>query len=821
MSNYDHRISSMLRRERPGVMFPWLSYDEKFNLLYCEGGFMGRSYEASLLSGIDQTSITQFIGALNQELPAGTFIQFHRISHPDIHDVMSDYANIRLETEVDSELTKEQRSLLISSSNAEIEYLNERVEKKTLYPDTGIHLHSSRLFVTFKIPVPLIPSDEILKETSDRIDAITAPMIGAGLRMRMLGLDETKAFIKRCFFINQPYDNSIDRETLIKEQIFSPGDMIDQEDGLINISHDNQNTSVAAISVKHFPEQMALQLMSLMAGDPNGIREQIKRPHIFAYSIHFPDHVDKRRSITNKSTTLNYQAYGPLLRWVPKLAYRKKGMDVLVHAGAEGNRFIEVDFRVLIYCPNKEDAYRSAQSYVSLAEGMQFQMARESQIHYPMFLNSMPMFPSTESIGLCHRYKTMAANQAAQFLPILEDWQGTNTPVLMLTTRRGLPMPLDLYDSNTNHNFLISGDTGSGKSFFSQALIWSYLSIGAACFVIEIGNSFKKTCAIFGGSHLRFDLDSNICINPFSTVTELDEEIEILTTIIETMMAPREGLDDFRLSIVREAIRAVFSKYGTRMTPTNIQEYLFSQTDENGRAREMGQMMGEFCDGGAYSQWFNGPANIDLGARLVVLELEDLLAKESLRRVIELALIQRVSREMYSRRKGQKKILFLDEASETLNGPGMEKFVTGAYERIRKHNGAIGIGIQDIMKLNQKGSGAGRAVVGLSNFKFLLKQPSGTVELMKTEKIMTDIGQWGYDQINGLRTIPNLYSEIFVSANSSRGVGRLTLERFKQILFSTRGAERDMVFQWMSEGMSAADAINLFIEKEKLSSQNN
>lgn len=814
MKDYQRRVKDILSREKPENLLPWLAYDQAFRLIYCEGGFLGRVYEASLLSGIDNTSISQLVGALNQDFEPGTFIQIIKLSIPEVSGVLAGYASARMDLNQDTELTADQIALLGRSADAELNHLADRIHNKALYQDSGIYLHSSRLILSIKVPVALVPTDQDIEETSRRISSAVAAFSGAGLKLRELELPEFLAFVRRCFFIDRPDETWWDKDKLIREQIFGPGDSIDQDGGFIDIEREGVSKTLSIISMKHFPEQMALPVIDFLGGDPNGVRDQIKQPYMMAYSVYIPDQLSKRRSVTSKSTALNYQAYGPLLRWIPKLAYRKKGMDALIHATTQGNRIVELDFRVILYNNSRREAERASQSFITMAEGIQFQMARDTLIHYPMFLNSLPLFPTVESIGLTHRYKTMAANQAAQFMPIMEDWQGTRTPIVMLTTRRGLPMPIDLYDATTNYNFLVSGDSGSGKSVIAQALLWGYLSIGAACYIIEIGNSFRKFCNVFGGSHLRFDEDSNICINPFSTITELNEEIEILTSIVATMIAPRDDVDDYRRALIREAIRSVFGKLGTRMTPTDIQEFLFAQEDEDNVQQEMGKMMSEFCQSGAYGHWFNGPANIDLGARLVVLELEDLISKDSLRRVVELALIQRVSREMYERRPGQKKVLFIDEASETLNGPGMEQFVSGAYERIRKHNGAVGVGLQDVTKLANSSSNAGRAVIGLSTFKFLMKQPSGTVELMREHKIMSEIGDWGYEQVKGLRTVPNLYSEVFVASSLGKGVGRLQLDRYRQVLFSTRGAERELIFQWMNDGMSGAQAIQRFLELE-------
>lgn len=43
---------------------------------------------------------------------------------------------------------------------------------------------------------------------------------------------------------------------------------------------------------------------------------------------------------------INYQAYGPMLRWVPKLAY-KHGFDIMLHTMEEGAVLVEMNFSAL------------------------------------------------------------------------------------------------------------------------------------------------------------------------------------------------------------------------------------------------------------------------------------------------------------------------------------------------------------------------------------------------------------------------------------------------------------------------------------------
>ena len=61
-----------------------------------------------------------------------------------------------------------------------------------------------------------------------------------------------------------------------------------------------------------------------------------------------------------------------------------------------------------------------------------------------------------------------------------------------MISRNGQLMSLSLHDSNTNKNLVIAAESGSGKSFLTNELIFSYLSEGAQVWVIDAGKSYQK-----------------------------------------------------------------------------------------------------------------------------------------------------------------------------------------------------------------------------------------------------------------------------------------------------------------------------------------
>ena len=66
---------------------------------------------------------------------------------------------------------------------------------------------------------------------------------------------------------------------------------------------------------------------------------------------------------------------------------------------------------------------------------------------------------------LCRQFNAM------NVLPILSDWKGTGTPVLMFLGRRGQLQFVDLFDNREgNFNFAVVAVSGSGKSYLMNEI---------------------------------------------------------------------------------------------------------------------------------------------------------------------------------------------------------------------------------------------------------------------------------------------------------------------------------------------------------------
>ena len=420
-------------------------------------------------------------------------------------------------------------------------------------------------------------------------------------------------------------------------------------------------------------------------------------------------------------------------------------------------------------------------------------------------------------MGMTHRLKSVATSHATAAAPILVDWTGNAGEGRMTTrgagtifiSRRGHVMLFDPYSSQSGQNFVLAGMTRSGKTVTGQQIIMDQLALGAQVWVIEIGRGFEKLCKLFGGDHIDVRPDMDIGLNPFSSVETLDDELEELVGIIGTMISPSGDLSDYDMATIGIAIRAVYGANGTNATPTHVAQYLAAQ-DHKPRAIEMSEMMHEFTEHGAYGHWFNKPMNVDLTGRFVNLELIELSKRKHLMMVVLMQMMFAIARQISADKDPsdvRRRILFVDEASVLLKIPTAAHFLEGLSRRVAKHRGALGIGIQGLSDLYANEQT--RTIAAQTAHFIVMKQRGDTIkQLEKNEQF--DIGSYGLSQMRTVRKTGE-YAEAFIHSDGAMGVGRLKLNPYRRVLFSTEGPEKEEVLADMRVGMDPDSAIRTFM----------
>lgn len=560
-------------------------------------------------------------------------------------------------------------------------------------------------------------------------------------------------------------------------------------------------------SVSGYPSSFPLWGMGNLIGDFYQDQLAYACPFVITMGAHILNHSDNKSAATMKGARATTNATSAMARFMPEYADKKHDWDIVNKSYAEGMGEVDLYHQVLLMArPGEIDAAENTATSIWRARG--FSLAPQQFMQVPGILTSMPLgFTPTmhkfyKRTGLTSRKTTM---NAVNLSPVLGEWKGTSTPVIQLMGRRGQLMAIDLFDNKRgNYNFAVAASSGSGKSVLANELSAGYLGIGAKVFIIDVGRSYEKLCRLLDGEFIEFinKPDWQICINPFDDIADLSEDMEILKPLVSQMISPSGTLTDYDMPVIEKAISTAWAVKGRGMTITDVSQVMIDSPDPT--ANRLGAQLYPYTREGMYGKYFEGKSNVDFSKDFVVLELEELKSKKDLQSVVLFIMMFRITQCMYKERD-RKKVCIIDEAWDLMRGGNSGIFIEEGYRRARKYGGSFGTLTQSIEDYYK--SPAAQAALDNSDWLFLLKQKKESIEqLERGGKLKLDDS--GKRILTSVKTEQGHYSEIFINSPMGTGVGRLIVDPFTLLVYSSAPEDWSAISHYRQQGLSVTDAIN-------------
>jgi conjugal transfer ATP-binding protein TraC len=530
-------------------------------------------------------------------------------------------------------------------------------------------------------------------------------------------------------------------------------------------------------------------------------------PFVITMGAHILNQSDNKSTATIRGARATTNATSPMARFMPEYADKKHDWDIVNKSYAAGMGEVDLYHQVLLMArPDAIEAVENTATSIWRARG--FSLVPQQFMQVPGILTSMPLgFTPTmhkfyKRTGLTSRKTTM---NAVNMSPVLGEWKGTSTPVIQLMGRRGQLMALDLFDNKGgNYNFAVAASSGSGKSVLANELSTGYLGIGAKVFIIDVGRSYEKLCRLLDGEFIEFvnNPDWQICINPFDNIDDLSEDMEILKPLVAQMISPSGTLTDYDMPVIEKAITTAWMKKNRSMTITDVAQAMLDSEDPT--AHRLGAQLYPYTRDGMYGKYFEGKSNVDFTKDFVVLELEELKSKKDLQSVVLFIMMFRITQCMYKERD-RKKVCIIDEAWDLMRGGNSGIFIEEGYRRARKYGGSFGTLTQSIEDYYK--NPAAQAALDNSDWLFLLKQKKESIEqLERGGKLKLD--ESGKRILSSVKTEQGHYSEIFINSPMGSGVGRLIVDPFTLLVYSSAPEDWSAISHYRKEGLSVTEAIN-------------
>jgi conjugation system TraG family ATPase len=364
---------------------------------------------------------------------------------------------------------------------------------------------------------------------------------------------------------------------------------------------------------------------------------------------------------------------------------------------------------------------------------------------------------------------------------------------IRFTDRQGIPLKIDLADlpmqTNriNNRNKFVLGPSGSGKSFFMNALIEQYCMWNKRpnprwlmdVVIVDTGHSYSGLCQYYQGKYITYNEEKPITTNPFS-ITEEEYNIEkkdYLLTLISLLWKTVEGtVSQVEADVISNTISAYYSSFFSkesnidRLCFNSFYEFALEKIPEIKERERIGFELDEFrfvlkkfYRGGEFENLLNEEVDHSLFTEsFVIFEIDSIKEHKVLFPIVTLIIMDVFIQKMRFRTK-YRKALIIEEAWKAIASPLMAGYILYLYKTVRKFWG------EAIVVTQELGDIIGNAVV-----KDSIINNSDTICLLDQTKFKDN-----YSQIASLLSInENERKKIFTINQLDNQEGR---GRFKEV----------------------------------------
>ncbi len=815
-------LDRMTSRHPFSAYLNYLAYEPSLDLYLNQDGSLGFLWECSPLTFAGPKTLTSLEGLFRAGLPKGSVLQL--LLHADSHiaPILDAYRESRTVQDI----------IVRTSTEQIIGFMDKG--REGLAALSNIPVRNFRLLVAVKLPghtPDMVDAARFLDQEKTKVlrdikRQLSETLKAALLAPRSMQPGDLLAWARRLFnhypegYPEHNFSVYSDRIPLRKQILNSDTVLREANDHLQ--AGDN---FFCCTTPKSIPGQVdPLQTNALFGGIWGLISDmdQIKTGFLYTLNIIFEEGLEAKIH-AKCNLLLNQQAVGslsPLLR--RKQQEHLEATDALEH----GVKFVRIMPVLLVWDRDLERARESCTRARRLWEDNGYVMQQDTFVLKILFLSALPfcLYTTGKNIDNLERDFIAPVPSVTPLLPVQGDFAGTGgTPKLIFTGRKGQLVSLDFFAKGApNHNIVCGATTGSGKSFLVNFLAFNYYSCGALVRIIDIGGSYKKIANMLGARYLDFQPGATICLNPFSSIQEPDEELKSVTAVFAQMAysnSDSERCNDTELNMLRNAVRWAWQQEGQDADADTVYAFLasfpelpaadFDAMGDNPAlievARKLAFNIREFTSHGFHGKFFTGPSTFDIHRdAFVVLELENLKIQPDLYRVVTLLVLNAVTQDLYLSDRSRSRLIIFDEAWQFLGKAAMlAPVINEGYRRARKYNGSFMVITQSILDLESFGE-VGRVINGNSAFKIYLE--SSDFDQARKQGLI-EYDDFVLRLLKSVKSHPPKYSEIFFDTPFGLGVARLVVNHYDYFIYTSKPAEIAAIEAMVKAGLSYHQAI--------------
>lgn len=783
---------------------------------------VGRCYEMSPLAG-GGAEFAGLIQNVYKSAPDDSVLQISLLNAPD-YDVP--YNLVRGKTHGNNLLQE------LIHRQAQIYERAQRVDALADMPA----INRKTLIVSFMTPVNLI-NEATLEQSLTKQNEFLAGLKACGFADVESRTPAELLAIYRNFFniYDRRKELPLDELMELRHQAFGPDEVFDfaPDDHAVF----NGRLYCSAIVPKSLPRRISHGLTNLLIGAPlnrgqtkegGGVR--VKTPFILNATVRVANQAKEldriEKAIKSRSRADNKL---PFSLGTENSAEILEDLQYLQRVCKDGsNKLTFASLTAFVFSSNKDELAQARTDVKTTMDNLDFDARDVIDTTGVRFVQCLPLNYSVKIAERVESEALVPASVAAKLMPIFGDYRGNASGSAsrmgtVYLTRRGSAHYFDPFLANTNKNGVLSAASGVGKSFNTQYMIASELASGGWVVLFDNGRSSKKFCESVDGDYLEFTQDATVraSLNPFTGLSEEEflEQQPDITALILKMAYFNEPEEKGSRIAVSEAVKAAYGRLRGKADINTVIEALTTikdNTDDSAFKSEVQNAacnliprLRNFVDSPARGDYFLGESNLATRNQFTVFELAGLDGDEHLKQCVLFFVMNTLMRQI--KKFSGRKLIMLDEAWQLLKDEGAAAVMEGLYRKARKDEGSIWVITQSPRDLANNATG--EVILSQSAWKLIMEQEPEEIDKIVAEGVMTKFAGDPYFNklIKDVKSRKGVYSEVLICGPSTYEVVRLYVDRFTAALFSTDGADRDVVFQLMRSGVSAVDAVNMVI----------
>lgn len=450
---------------------------------------------------------------------------------------------------------------------------------------------------------------------------------------------------------------------------------------------------------------------------------------------------------------------------------------------AQGEKVFHSSLQVLVRSTSNEDLENKiSETLAKIREVAGAEAMEETLAAFDIFSEiAIPNCRSKE------RVKRMKTSNLCDMLPVFGPWNGHQEPKILLRSRLGSLVSFNPFTSElTNSNQIVSGGSGSGKSFMTNILLMQMLKENPKVYIVDIGGSYKKICENFDGQYVQLGVDTQLSINPFDLaageVKPTSQKIKFILSLVEIMAKENEKIQLGKLEKA-EIESAIEEVYETSRSPrlSDLREILLEHSEI--QIQRIGKILTSWCGNSAYGKFVDQKTTLELKRPIVCFDLKGMENYPDLQAACLFIITDFVWREVQTDRS-RMKFLILDECWKLMENDSASLFIAEVFRTFRKYMAsaiAISQNIDDFAK-----SKIANAILPNSSIRWVLKQKGADKDRLKD---VLSLNPNEVELITSLHQERGSYSEAFLMAEDARAVVAIESTPLEYWLATTDGRD--------------------------------